>query len=145
MIRAGSSARPQDLARFEIEAKAVAAIEHANIVKIFDIGEHDGLPYFSLEFLPGGTLATKIGGQPQPVDEAARIVEVLARAMHVAHRRKVIHRDLKPGNVLIAADGTLEDQRLRAGEATGERFGTDAQRLDPGHAQLHGARTGAGR
>ncbi len=108
MIRAGSSARPEDLARFEAEAKAVAAIEHSNIVKIFEIGEHDGLPYFSLEFLAGGSLAQKIGGKPQPVDEAARIVEVLARAMHVAHEHKVIHRDLKPANVLFAADGTLK-------------------------------------
>ena len=108
MIRAGSSARPEDLARFESEAKAVAAIEHSNIVKIFEIGEHDGMPYFSLEFLPGGNLATKIGGQPQPVDEAARIVEVLARAIRVAHQHNVIHRDLKPGNVLLAADGTVK-------------------------------------
>jgi serine/threonine protein kinase/tetratricopeptide (TPR) repeat protein len=108
MIRAGSSARPEDLARFESEAKAVAAIEHSNIVKIFEIGEHDGLPYFSLEFLPGGNLATKIGGQPQPVDQAARIVEVLARAIHVAHQHNVIHRDLKPGNVLLASDGTVK-------------------------------------
>src|SRR5262249_4856850 len=92
----------------ETEAKAVAAIEHVNIVQIFEIGEHDGLPFFSLEFLAGGTLAMKIGGKPQPVDEAARIVEVLARAMHVAHQHKVIHRDLKPANVLIAADGTLK-------------------------------------
>jgi tetratricopeptide (TPR) repeat protein len=108
MIRAGSDAWPQDLARFEAEAKAVAAIDHVNIVKIFEIGEHDGLPYFSLEFLSGGSLAAKIGGKPQPVDEAARIVEVLARAMHVAHEHKVIHRDLKPGNVLLAADGTVK-------------------------------------
>ena len=108
MIRAGAGARPEDLARFETEAKAVAAIEHPNIVKIFEIGEHDGLPYFSLEYLPGGSLAKKIGGKPQPVDEAARIVEVLARAMHVAHEHKVIHRDLKPANVLFAADGTLK-------------------------------------
>jgi serine/threonine-protein kinase len=108
MIRAGSSARPQDLARFESEAKAVAGIDHSNIVKIFEIGEHDGLPYFSLEFLAGGSLAMKIGGQPQPVDEAARIVEILARAMHVAHQYKVIHRDLKPSNVLFAADGTVK-------------------------------------
>ena len=108
MVRGGACARPEDLARFETEAKAVAAIEHSNIVKIFEIGEHDGLPYFSLEFLPGGSLATKIGGQPQPVDEAARIVEVLARTMHVAHQHKVIHRDLKPGNVLFAADGTVK-------------------------------------
>ena len=108
MIRAGAGARPEDLVRFETEAKAVAAIEHPNIVKIFEIGEHDGLPYFSLEYLAGGSLAKKIGGKPQPVDEAARIVEVLARAMHVAHQHKVIHRDLKPANVLFAADGTLK-------------------------------------
>jgi eukaryotic-like serine/threonine-protein kinase len=108
MIRAGGGARPEDLARFESEAKAVAAIEHNNIIKIFDIGEQYGLPYFSLEYLSGGSLSQRVGGKPQPVDEAARIVEVLARAMHVAHQHKVIHRDLKPGNVLFAADGTLK-------------------------------------
>ena len=106
MIRGGANARPEDLARFEIEAKAVAAIEHSNFIRIFDIGEHEGLPYFSLEYLPGGTLAQKIGGKPQPFDEAARIVETLARAIHVAHEHKVIHRDLKPTNILFAADGT---------------------------------------
>jgi eukaryotic-like serine/threonine-protein kinase len=108
MIRGGASARAEDLARFEIEAKAVAAIEHSNFVRIFEIGEHEGLPYFSLEYLPGGSLAKKIDGKPQPFDEAARIVEVLARAMHVAHEHKVIHRDLKPTNILFAADGTLK-------------------------------------
>jgi eukaryotic-like serine/threonine-protein kinase len=108
MIRAGASARPEDITRFESEAKAVAAIEHANIVKIHDIGEHEGLPYFSLEYLAGGSLASKIGGKPQPFDEGARIVETLARAMYVAHENKVIHRDLKPTNVLFTADGTLK-------------------------------------
>lgn len=108
MIRAGAGALPEDLLRFEAEAKAVAAIEHANIVKIFGIGEQDGRPYFSLEFLAGGSLAKQIGGKPQPVDEAARIVEVLARAIAVAHQHGVIHRDLKPANVLVAADGTLK-------------------------------------
>jgi eukaryotic-like serine/threonine-protein kinase len=108
MIRGGSSARPEDIARFESEAKAVAAIEHSNIVKIHEIGEHEGLPYFSLEYLPGGTLAQKIGGKPQPFDEAAKIIEVLARAMYVAHKHGVIHRDLKPTKVLFAADGTLK-------------------------------------
>jgi len=108
MIRAGAGARPDDLARFEVEARAVAAIEHPNIVRIFEIGEHDGLPYFSLEFLAGGSLAKRIGGKPQPVDEAARITEVLASAMGVAHQRGIIHRDLKPANVMLAADGTLK-------------------------------------
>jgi eukaryotic-like serine/threonine-protein kinase len=108
MIRAGAGARPQDLVRFEEEAKAVAAIEHPNIIRIFEIGEYGGMPYCSLEFLAGGSLTKKIGGKPQPVDEAARIVETLCSAMEVAHQHKIIHRDLKPANVLLAADGTLK-------------------------------------
>ncbi|MHB1556720.1 MAG: WD40 repeat domain-containing serine/threonine protein kinase [Isosphaeraceae bacterium] len=106
MIRAGDGARPDDLDRFEAEARAVAAIDHPNIIKIFAIGERDGLPYFSLEFLEGGSLAQRIDGKPQPVEESARIVEALARAMSVAHRRGIVHRDIKPANVLFAADGT---------------------------------------
>jgi serine/threonine-protein kinase len=108
MIRAGAGARREDLARFEAEARAVAAIEHPNIIRIFEIGEYGGLPYFSLEFLAGGSLARRIAGKPQPVAEAARIAEVLARAMDVAHHRGIIHRDLKPANVLLAPDGTLK-------------------------------------
>ena len=108
MIRAGAGARSADLDRFEAEARAVAAIEHPNIIRIFEIGEYGGLPYFSLEFLAGGSLARRIGGKPQPVGEAAQIIEVLARAMDVAHRRGIIHRDLKPANVLIATDGTIK-------------------------------------
>ena len=80
MIKAGAGARLDDLARFEAEARAVAAIDHPNIIKIFEIGERDGLPYFSLEFLEGGSLADRIDGKPQPIDESARIVETLARA-----------------------------------------------------------------
>ena len=106
MIKAGAGAQPDDLNRFEAEARAVAAIDHPNIVKIFEIGERDGLPYFSLEFLEGGSLAERIAGKPQPTDDAAQIVETLARAMSVAHRRGIVHRDIKPANVLIAGDGT---------------------------------------
>jgi eukaryotic-like serine/threonine-protein kinase len=106
MIRAGAGARPDDLARFEAEARAVAAIDHPNIIKIFEIGEREGRPYFSLEFLEGGSLAERIAGKPQPIEDAARIVETLARAMNVAHRRGIVHRDIKPANVLLAGDGT---------------------------------------
>ena len=106
MIKAGAGALPDDLARFEAEARAVAAIDHPNIIKIFEIGERDGLPYFSLEFLEGGSLAERIAGKPQPFDDAAQIVETLARAMAVAHRRGIVHRDIKPANVLLARDGT---------------------------------------
>ncbi len=81
MIRSGAGARPQDLARFEAEAQAVAAIEHPNIVRIFEIGEHGGMPFCSLEYLSGGSLAKRIGGKPQPPAEAARIVSALAAGM----------------------------------------------------------------
>src|SRR5580704_7506320 len=66
MIKAGAGAGSEDLARFEAEARAVAAIDHPNIIKIFEIGDRDGLPYFSLEFLEGGSLAQRIAGKPQP-------------------------------------------------------------------------------
>ena len=108
MIRAGAGARPQDLARFEAEAQAVAAIEHPNIVRIFEIGEHGGMPFCSLEYLSGGSLAKLIGSKPQPPADAARIVSTLASAMDVAHKRGIIHRDLKPANVLLSSDGTLK-------------------------------------
>src|SRR5262249_16860916 len=92
--------------RFEAEARAVAAIDHPNIIKIHEIGEHGGLPYFSLEYLASGSLARRIEHKPQPVAEAARMVEILAPAMDVADRRGIIHRDTKPANMLVAVDGT---------------------------------------
>lgn len=106
MIRAGAGARPGDLRRFEAEARAVAAIDHPNIIRIFEIDEHDGLPYFALEYVEGGSLAHRIAGKPQPIEESARITEILARALDVAHSRGIIHRDIKPANILLGIDGT---------------------------------------
>jgi hypothetical protein len=102
MIRAGAYAGEQELARFRTEAEAVARLQHPHIVQIFEVGERDGLPYFSLEFCAGGSLASRLNGNPLPATEAAELVETLARAMHVAHQAKVVHRDLKPANVLLA-------------------------------------------
>jgi eukaryotic-like serine/threonine-protein kinase len=105
MIRAGSQAPPQLLSRFRIEAEAVARLRHPNIVQIFDIGDVDGLPYFSLELLEGGSLAARLAGTPQPPRQAAEMVITLARAVHTAHRAGIVHRDLKPLNVLFDTDG----------------------------------------
>lgn len=105
MIRAGDHAGPEDLARFRAEAEAVARLKHPGIVQIYEIGEHDGLPYFSLELVEGGTLKHRLAGNPQPPEDAARWVEVLARAVSAAHEQEVIHRDLKPSNVLLSPDG----------------------------------------
>jgi WD40 repeat protein/tRNA A-37 threonylcarbamoyl transferase component Bud32 len=106
MILAGGHASTADLRRFQAEAEAVAKLQHPNIVQVFEVGEHDGRPFFSLEYCTGGSLAHKLGGTPLTPAEAARLVEALARATQVAHEARVVHRDLKPANVLLAADGT---------------------------------------
>ncbi len=105
MILAGGHAGAADLARFRTEGEAIARLQHANIVQVYEVGEHDGQPFFSLELCEGGSLERKLAGTPQPATEAARLVEVLARAMHAAHQANVIHRDLKPSNVLLTSDG----------------------------------------
>ncbi|HUG71294.1 MAG TPA: serine/threonine-protein kinase [Pirellulaceae bacterium] len=105
MILAGSHASPDQLARFHAEAEAVAQLMHPNIVQVHDVGEHNGLPFFSLEFIDGHALSDEIEGQPVPPVRAAELVEVIARAMHHAHMHGIIHRDLKPANILLTRDG----------------------------------------
>ena len=145
MILRGANAASEDLARFEAEAQAVAAIEHPNIVRIFEIGEHHRLPYFSLEYLAGGSLARTIGGKPQPVAEATRITEVLARAMYVAHRAWGRPPRFEAGQRVARRRWHNQDQRLRPGQTARKRLGADQERIDSGHSQLHGTRAGQGR
>src|SRR5207237_1353361 len=82
--------------------------QHPNIVQIFEVGEFEGLPYFSLEFVDGGPLSRAIRGEPQPPRFAAGVTEQLARAVQYAHDRGVVHRDLKPANVLLAGFGSRD-------------------------------------
>src|SRR5262245_34490878 len=105
MMRGGQH-RPDSLARFRAEAEALAQLQHPNIVQIYDVREVDGQPFYSLEFVEGGTLADRLGGQPQPADVVARLVEPVARALDAAHRKGIVHRDVKPANILLTADGT---------------------------------------
>ena len=115
MILAGAHAREKDLDRFRAEAQAVARFQHPNIVQVFEVGEADGLPYFALEFVPGGTLSGKIKHEPQTPEYAAETVEALAKAMQYAHARQIVHRDLKPANILVSEDGA------RKGKGDAER------------------------
>jgi serine/threonine protein kinase len=106
MILAGAHAAKSDLARFRTEAEAIAHLQHPNIVQIYEVGEQGGLPFFSLEYCSGGSLEKRLNGTPLPPQLGAALVETLARAVAAAHQRGVIHRDLKPGNVLLAEEGT---------------------------------------
>jgi tetratricopeptide (TPR) repeat protein/tRNA A-37 threonylcarbamoyl transferase component Bud32 len=100
------AARAPAMARFRREAEAVARLSHPNIVQIHEVGEHGGLPFFSMELCPGGSLDRKLAGSPLPATQAAALVRTLARAVHAAHQAGIVHRDLKPANVLLAEDGT---------------------------------------
>jgi serine/threonine protein kinase len=102
VIRAGEDADAEQVARFREEARAIARMQHPNIVQIHEVGEENGHPFIALELVEGGSLAEHLRGTPLPVAAAARLVETLARAVHAAHQQGVIHRDLKPANILLA-------------------------------------------
>jgi WD40 repeat protein len=110
MLLGGAFTDREERARFRAEAAAVARLHHPNIVQIYEIGEHDvgdGLsrPYFTLAFAGGGNLAGRIAGRPQPPRQAAGWLEALARAAHYAHQQGIVHRSLKPSNVLLDPSG----------------------------------------
>jgi eukaryotic-like serine/threonine-protein kinase len=106
MTLAGAYAGAHERTRFQSEVEAVAALQHPNVVQIYEVGEAAGRPYFSMEYLEGGTLGQKLSGSPWLPRDAAVLVATLAGAVHAAHECGIIHRDLKPANILLALDGT---------------------------------------
>src|SRR3954471_12430635 len=106
MLLVGAFATRAERRRFAREAELVAGLRHPNVVQVYDVGDLDGRPYFTMEFVDGGSLAERVAGTPLPAREAASIVATLADAVAAAHRAGVVHRDLKPSNVLLTADGT---------------------------------------
>jgi WD40 repeat protein len=122
MILSGAYADRQKLSRFRTEAEVLAGLQHPNIVQIFEVGEHQGLPYFSMEFVPGGTLTRRLAGTPVPPDQAAQLTETLARAVHAAHLEGIIHRDLKPDNVLLFPSVRQEAVSVSAAPGGPERY-----------------------
>jgi len=120
------------VSRFQIEAEAVAQLQHPNIVQIYEVGWREGRPYLGLEFIDGGSLEEKLGGKPQPAREAAEMIRTLALAVDYAHSRGIIHRDLKPSNILLTHSGVpkltdfgvakrveLNDHQTRDGDLIG--------------------------
>src|SRR5580658_4673023 len=105
MILAGSWASAIELQRFQTEAAAAAHLSHPHIVPIYELGQIDGQPYFTMQLVEGGSLAEHVGefaGDPRP---AARLICQVALAIHHAHQRGLLHRDLKPGNILLDSVG----------------------------------------
>jgi tetratricopeptide (TPR) repeat protein len=108
MVRFASHANPELLLRLRSEAEAAARLQHPHIVQVHEVGEWRGLPYFSMEFVNGGTLENAIKGGPMPYEQAAKMMECLATAVQAAHTSGIVHRDLKPANVRLSADGTAK-------------------------------------
>ena len=111
MVLAGGYAGSEERIRFLAEAEAVAALQHPNIVQVFEVGRHDGLPYISLEYVSGGSLNERLrDGLPRP-REAASLVEQLARGMAAAHAKGIVHRDLKPANILLRKKAEMQNPK----------------------------------
>ncbi len=105
MILRGPLASGSDRQRFRVEAEAAAGLAHPHIVPVYEVGELQGRPYFSMKFIAGHTLLNRLAAQPLPAREAARILARVSRAIDYAHRQGLLHRDLKPSNVLIDEHG----------------------------------------
>ena len=115
MLSAGVRASNGAIARLRAESSAIARLQHPQVVTIYDVDEHQGIPYMCLEFVEGGNLADRLDGRPLAADLAARLTAALAHVVQDAHDRGIIHRDLKPANVLVSGtrDAPLDPARLK--------------------------------
>jgi WD40 repeat protein/serine/threonine protein kinase len=107
MILTGQFARETEIKRFRAEAEAAAQLDHPNIVPIYEVGEKDGQHFFSMRFMEGGTLTARMSDPKARLsnESAVRLLVKVCRAVHFAHQRSILHRDLKPGNILLSAEG----------------------------------------
>ena len=108
LIRPASSDNPDHLRRFEQEARAAAALNHPNILAIYDVGFEGSAPYIVSELLEGKSLRQRLEEGPLPVREAADYALQIAHGLTAAHERKIVHRDLKPENLFLTTDGRVK-------------------------------------
>ena len=145
VIGLGRWATKAHVKRFRLEAEAAASLNHPCIVPIYEVGEREGSCYFSMGFVEGGQLDAIVRREPMPIRQAVELMAKVARTVHYAHEHGILHRDIKPGNILLDTKGEphLTDfglARLVESESTRHAHaGSDR------HAQLHGARTSPGK
>jgi predicted Ser/Thr protein kinase len=108
MLLGGGHVGPKFRQRFSTEAEAAAQLHHPNIVAVHEVGEHEGTPFFSMDYVDGPDLERMTGHQPIAVERAARYVRTIAKAIHYAHQHGILHRDLKPSNVLVDSDDRVQ-------------------------------------
>ena len=97
---------PESRHRLECEARAIAALSHPHICRLYDVGTHDDIDFLVMEYLEGETLAARLGRGPIPTTEAIRFAIEIASALDRAHRAAIVHRDLKPGNIMLTEQGS---------------------------------------
>lgn len=105
LVSSGRFAGTEEVQRLKLEAEAAARLTHPGIVAVYEAGESDGQPWLAMQYVPGGTLSQHVGKSPAPIQWSARLVADVSRAVHYAHQHGVLHRDLKPGNILLSTDG----------------------------------------
>jgi serine/threonine protein kinase len=105
VLRGAHAERPEVIKRFTGEARRAVRLRHRSIVRIYAVGQEASVPYIAMEYLPGGTLADRLQGEPLPLDEAIVILEQVSSALDYAHGRKLIHRDIKLANILFDDEG----------------------------------------
>lgn len=124
VLPASSSSDPERLRRFEQEARAAGALNHPNVLVIYDVGSHDGAPFLVTELLEGETLFERLRAGPLPVRKALDIAVEAARGASAAHDKGIVHRDLKPANIFLTADGRVKILDFGLAKLT-EREGVD--------------------
>jgi serine/threonine protein kinase len=125
----GSRIHPEALARFRMEAEAVARLDHQNIVRIFDVGQTEEFAYTVLEYVDGGDLRQRMDESSWPAESAARLVLTLARAVDYAHSAGILHRDLKPSNILLTKDGVPKISDFGLAKLIGDRDEAESSTL----------------
>ncbi len=132
----------EDQGRLIREARAVAHLDHPFICKVYEVGEHDGRPFFAMEYVDGVTLKDRLTGGPLPRKDAIRIAGEIADALHFAHTRSIVHRDLKPANVMLGADGHVKVMDFGIAKRLAAPVAAEAVTMGVATVSLPGAMTG---